>query len=207
MRGNGFFRISMAIVLVPLCLTLLGCPKKTPPPKPVTTEVSTETMTPALPPKTTTATTPQVEARREAERIAALKGDDIPLRETPTREFVSPTPAEREIFRTIFFDYDKSDIRPEFQAVLDGQAAWLKNNPSRLLLVEGHCDERGTNEYNLALGERRALSVRRYLIGLGVVAEKIHTISYGKEKPADPGHSEAAWAKNRRAEFKLSTAE
>ncbi len=80
----------------------------------------------------------------------------------------------------------------------------MNRNPTRLLLVEGHCDERGTNEYNLALGERRALSVRRYLVALGIGSDRLHTLSYGEEKPLDPGHTEESWAKNRRAEFKVS---
>jgi peptidoglycan-associated lipoprotein len=88
--------------------------------------------------------------------------------------------------------------------VLEGISAWMARHTDRQLLVEGHCDERGTDEYNLAIGERRALAVRRYLVALGVAADRVHTISYGEEKPADPASAESAWAKNRRAEFKVS---
>ena len=105
--------------------------------------------------------------------------------------------------RSVFYDYDKSDIRDDQVPVLQANAAWLKSHPQYKLLVEGHCDERDTIEYNLALGDRRAKSVRQYLIDLGVPAERSRTISYGEERPADPGHDEAAWAKNRRAEFTL----
>ena len=119
-------------------------------------------------------------------------------------EFVEPSAEDRGVFRTIYFDYDKSNIRPEFQPVLEGIAAWAARNPGRQLLVEGHCDERGTDEYNLALGERRALAVRRYLVALGVPADHMHTLSYGEEKAAVPGSDESAWSKNRRAEFKIS---
>jgi len=120
-------------------------------------------------------------------------------------EFVEPGDGEKSILKPIYFDYDKSNIRPEFQPVLEGIGRWLAQLPARQLLIEGHCDERGTDEYNLALGERRALAVRRYLVALGVSTDRLHTISYGEEKPADPGHDESSWSKNRRAEFKVST--
>ncbi|MBI4667038.1 MAG: peptidoglycan-associated lipoprotein Pal [Nitrospinae bacterium] len=101
----------------------------------------------------------------------------------------------------VYFDFDKSDIRPEARDVLQKNADWMKANPNAKVQIEGHCDERGTEEYNLALGERRANSVKNYIISLGVPAEKLYTISYGEELPIDPGHTEDAWAKNRRAHF------
>jgi peptidoglycan-associated lipoprotein len=103
----------------------------------------------------------------------------------------------------IYFDFDKSDLRADAQAVLKSKAEWLRKNSSYSLRIEGNCDERGTNEYNLALGERRAHSARNFLVALGVSQDRITTISYGEERPADPGHNEEAWAKNRRDEFKL----
>lgn len=103
----------------------------------------------------------------------------------------------------IYFDYDEADLKPEALQNLSQKAEWLKNNPQAVLGIEGHCDERGTNEYNLALGDRRANAAKRYLGSLGIPADKIHTVSYGEERPSDEGHSEAAWAKNRRAEFYL----
>jgi peptidoglycan-associated lipoprotein len=136
--------------------------------------------------------------------LLASRGEDIPIKEAPAMEFVEPPAADRDLFKPIYFDYDKSNIKPQFQSVLEGIAGWLAKQKDRQLLVEGHCDERGTDEYNLALGERRALSVRRYLVALGVDADRVHTISYGEEKPADSGHDESAWVKNRRAEFKVS---
>jgi peptidoglycan-associated lipoprotein len=146
-------------------------------------------------------------AAAEEQRVAQLlasRGEDIPIKEPPTMEFVEPTGEAKAILKPVYFDYDKSNIRPEFQPVLEGIANWLGKMPERQLLIEGHCDERGTDEYNLALGERRALAVRRYLVALGVSTDRLHTISYGEEKPADPGHDESSWAKNRRAEFKVS---
>ncbi len=102
----------------------------------------------------------------------------------------------------VYFDFDRSTIRPSERSKIEDVATKLKAaDPKNDLLVEGHCDERGTDEYNRALGERRALSIREYLIGLGIQADRIRTISYGKDKPADPGHDEAAWSKNRRGVF------
>lgn len=104
----------------------------------------------------------------------------------------------------IYFDYDKSELKPEAQAVLKKKAEWLKANAAFKVKVEGHCDERGTQEYNLALGDRRAKAAEKFLNALGIAANRMTTVSYGEEKPADPGHDEKAWGKNRRDEFKLS---
>ena len=103
--------------------------------------------------------------------------------------------------RDVFFDFDKYDIRPSDARVLDGNASWLKSNANHLILIEGHCDERGTNEYNLALGERRAKSAMNYLVSQGVQASRITIISYGEERPACNEKTEQCWAKNRRAHF------
>jgi len=106
-------------------------------------------------------------------------------------------------FETIYFDFDKSDLRQDARDVLTKNAdIILKAKAGAKVQIEGHCDERGSAEYNLALGERRAKSALQYLITLGVPADRLSIISYGKEKPAVDGHDEAAWAKNRRAEFK-----
>jgi peptidoglycan-associated lipoprotein len=99
----------------------------------------------------------------------------------------------------IFFDFDKSNISPEARAILERQAAFAKTNAQLTFTVEGHCDERGTREYNLALGERRATADKNGLVSLGVQASRLTTISYGKERPAVVGSNEAAWAQNRRA--------
>ncbi|MCF8061095.1 MAG: peptidoglycan-associated lipoprotein Pal [Deltaproteobacteria bacterium] len=103
----------------------------------------------------------------------------------------------------IYFDFDKSELKPESQIALKNKAAWLENNPEYSVRIEGHCDERGTNEYNLALGERRANAAANFLMSLGISGDRIRTISYGEERPADPRHNETAWARNRRDEFKL----
>ena len=98
----------------------------------------------------------------------------------------------------VFFDFDQSTLTAKAQETLDKQAAWLSRVPSATILIEGHCDERGTREYNLALGERRATAVKDYLISKGVAASRIKTISYGKERPAVLGSNEWAWSQNRR---------
>ena len=103
-----------------------------------------------------------------------------------------------------FFDYDSSDLTSQGQAVLNENAAALKRYATWAVTIEGHCDERGTAEYNLALGERRAVAARAYLVSLGVSADRLRTVSYGKEFPFDPGHEESAWAKNRRAHFVIT---
>jgi peptidoglycan-associated lipoprotein len=118
----------------------------------------------------------------------------------------SARPAPRDFtaiadLRDIFFDFDKYDVRPNDAKTLDANAAWLKSHENMLVLVEGHCDERGTNEYNLALGERRAKATMNYLVAQGVQANRITIISYGEERPVCTEHTEACWAKNRRAHF------
>jgi len=137
------------------------------------------------------------EARRKAE-------------EAGKREFVASLEPKKEpagigekaytspLLRDVHFDFDKYDIRPADADILRENAAILMQNPTVKIQVEGHCDERGTAEYNLALGERRANSVKKYLVSLGVPADRLSTISYGKELPLDPGHDEGAWTKNRR---------
>jgi len=103
--------------------------------------------------------------------------------------------------RDVFFDFDKYDVRPSDAKILDANAAWLKTNAEHLVLIEGHCDERGTNEYNLALGERRAKSTMNYLVSQGIQASRITIISYGEERPVCTEKTEECWAKNRRAHF------
>lgn len=98
----------------------------------------------------------------------------------------------------VFFDFDKYDIRPDARVRLESQAGWLKKNPDVTVTIEGHCDERGTREYNLALGERRANAVKNYLVALGIDPNRLSTISYGKERPAVEGSNEYAWSQNRR---------
>lgn len=102
---------------------------------------------------------------------------------------------------TVYFDFDQSNIRPDQTVALERNLAWMKQNPNAPVRLEGHCDERGTEEYNFALGDRRADSVRQWMIDRGVDPSRMQSVSKGELEPADPGHSESAWSKNRRAEF------
>ncbi|MCH9024497.1 MAG: peptidoglycan-associated lipoprotein Pal [candidate division Zixibacteria bacterium] len=122
-----------------------------------------------------------------------------------TEEEPPPLPEiiQESQFETVYFDFDKFNLRSDSKSGLDSNYDLLMQFPDVMVKIEGHCDERGTVEYNLSLGEKRATSCKDYLVGLGVDASRISTISYGKEKPVDAGHSEAAWGKNRRCEFKI----
>ena len=154
------------------------------------------------------------EARLKAEEEARLKAEEEKrVEEERLKEEGEITPQVAREAETkavpqlgdIHFDFDKSDIRADSREILQKNADWLQNNPDIKIQIEGHCDERGTAEYNLALGERRAMSTKKYLISLGISADRIYTISYGEELPIDPNHSEDAWSKNRRAHFLVIT--
>ena len=109
--------------------------------------------------------------------------------------------AAKEVIEDIYFDFDKSNIGPDARGILKANADWFLKNSNASIIIEGHCDERGTAEYNMALGQRRADEAKKYLVNLGVEGAAVKTISYGKERPFDPGHNEDAWAKNRRGHF------
>ena len=158
-----------------------------------------------------TAEEEDAEARRlavERERQEALEKQRLReegLAEEAKARMQREARAARESFMNelIHFEFDKSRLLPEAKAILRVKAEWLKANPEARAIIEGHCDERGTNEYNLALGDRRAQSAKTYLVDLGIAPERLTCISYGEERPLDPGHNEAAWAKNRRDQFVL----
>ena len=190
--------VMFALLLV-LGVVLVGCAKR-----PATTQAAAPAPTGAA------ATTPGSSAQMQSPGGGATPpsgggagggssttqgGGGTTARPAPS-EFVSI--AE---LRDIHFDFDKYDIRPGDAKTLDTNAGWLKSNPNHLVLIEGHCDERGTNEYNLALGERRAKSTMNYLVSQGVQASRITIISYGEERPLCTEHNEECWAKNRRAHF------
>ncbi|HET6373380.1 MAG TPA: peptidoglycan-associated lipoprotein Pal [Candidatus Polarisedimenticolia bacterium] len=138
-----------------------------------------------------------------------------PVREEPMKPVIEEKPVapralgaadynRQGLLKAVYFDFDKSEVRPDQRPTLQANAERLKGDLSKFkLLIEGHCDERGTNEYNMALGDKRANAVKQYLIDLGIPAARIRTISYGEERPTDPGHGEQSWARNRRCEFIL----
>lgn len=111
--------------------------------------------------------------------------------------------AEEPRFVTIYFDFDKSHIRPDQQNIMNKNAELLFRHDKLKVLIEGYCDERGTDEYNMALGQKRSDSVKTYLMDYGVAGSRITTMSYGEERPVENGHNESAWSKNRRCEFKI----
>jgi peptidoglycan-associated lipoprotein len=111
---------------------------------------------------------------------------------------------DRGYVRDAFFNYNESNLSEDAQMALNATANWMRNNPQYNLLIEGHCDERGTEQYNLALGDRRASIVRDYLVTLGIEAGRLRTVSYGEERPFDEGHDESAWRQNRRAHLVLT---
>ena len=127
---------------------------------------------------------------------AVTPGAPAPARPPAPREFAAITELQ-----DIHFDFDKYDIRPGDAKILDENAKWMKTNQRHLVLIEGHCDERGTNEYNLALGERRAKATMNYLVSQGVQASRITIISYGEERPQCTDKNETCWQKNRRDHF------
>lgn len=142
------------------------------------------------------------EARqRELERQAAIKEEA--LREGKLKAEGERIQSAREIFENedVLFEFDSASLSIEAQEILRKKAEWLRDNPGARVIIEGHCDERGTNEYNLALGDRRAYSSKAFIADLGVDDARLTTISYGEERPIDTRSSEDAWAKNRRAHF------
>jgi len=148
-------------------------------------------------------------AKEAADREAALKeqaAKDEAARKAAARAAWLKKNAEALVdlnLQNIYFDYDKSAIRPDAREILKANAEIFTKNSSAKIIVEGHCDERGTAEYNMALGERRAQEAKQYLVNLGIDASRIETISYGKERPLDNRSIEEAWAQNRRAQFLL----
>jgi peptidoglycan-associated lipoprotein len=144
------------------------------------------------------------EARqRELERQKALKEEE--LKEEGLREGMAAerTESAKTIFENedVYYEFDSIRLTPIAQEILTKKARWLRANPQATVTIEGHCDNRGTNEYNLALGEGRAQSAKAFLVDLGIDASRLNTISYGEERPIDRAQTEEAWAKNRRAHF------
>ena len=186
-------RSAVSIFLM-LGLTAAACGKKTPPltrpapPPPATTASTTPTRPPAPPEPVAEPTIVPAEPV-PSDSISSASLDDL-NRNSP--------------LKPVFFDLDSAELEAPAQAALTENATVLKRFPSWTVTIEGHCDERGTAEYNLALGERRAVAARTYLVSLGIPADRLRTVSYGKEFPFDPGHDDPAYSKNRRAHFVIT---
>lgn len=152
--------------------------------------------------------TPEEEAEAQPEPVVEQPADtgaepDVTPVEPPAATQLHPLddPDSMVFTKTIYFDFDKYDIKGEFRDVLNAHAEYLASNPSAQMTIEGHCDERGTREYNIGLGERRANAIQQILTLQGASARQITTISYGEERPVELGHDESAWGKNRRGEI------
>ena len=141
--------------------------------------------------------------RREMEKQAAIQEETIQDERLSESERKERTRVERDMFENedVQFEFDSAKLSVEAQDILRQKAEWLKENPRAKIIIEGHCDERGTNEYNLALGDRRAFSAKTFLVDLGIATSRLTTVSYGEERPIDSRADEDAWAKNRRAHF------
>jgi peptidoglycan-associated lipoprotein len=141
-------------------------------------------------------------ARLEAERQARLEAERIKAQQLEDQRQAQIIEAKSNFLnQNILFDYDSAELTDQAKSLLREKAAWLQANPADTVTIEGHCDERGTTVYNLALGERRAQAARNYLVDLGISASRLSTVSYGEEKPLDPAPTEAAYRINRRAQF------
>ena len=192
MRTRSAASVAALFLLVVVAMAVAGCHHNKPPvarPMPPPPPPSSSSTRPPAPP-VPVAEPPIVppEPTRE-DTIASASLDDL-NRNSP--------------LKPVFFDFNSGEIDSSGQAVLDANATTLKKYSTWTVTIEGHCDERGTAEYNLALGERRAVAARTYLVSLGISADRLRTVSYGKEFPFDPGHDEAAWQKNRRAHFVIT---
>ena len=181
------------VVLVLLSLTVAACGKKQPPlaqPAPPFTPPPAATPAPPPPPTTEALPVPPEPLGIAEDSVSARSLDDL-NRDSP--------------FRPAFFPLDSAELDDTGRATVTANAAIMRKYPTWMITVEGHCDERGTAEYNLALGERRAVAVKTYLLSLGIAADRVRTISYGKEFPFDQGHDDRAWASNRRAHFVITS--
>ena len=176
------------LLVIPALLFTTSCAKKT---------VKTE---PAV--KEDAAKKAETEAARQAELERQRKLEEQRLK---SEGYKGEALKEAEQFENenIYFDFDRSNLKMDSQEILKRKATFLKANSNHKLLIEGHCDERGTSEYNLALGDRRGNSTKKFLENLGIAGSRIKTISYGEERPLDSGNNEAAWAKNRNCQFRL----
>ena len=191
-RGGSFGLLLIATVAL---LLGMACAKKAPPvARPVLPPGGAATTTPPPPPPP-----PPTAPIRETPVSTAPALTDDPMTSRSVDDLNRDSP-----LKAIYYEYDSAELTAEARAGLDTNAGLLKRYTTWMITVEGHCDERGTAEYNLALGERRAVAAQSYLVSLGIPADRLRTVSYGKEFPFDPGKDEAAYAENRRAHFVIT---
>jgi len=182
-------KLTLPLTLLIVSLALLGCPKKPPKAAPEAAPVAPAPQAPT--------TEVQADARPDTGadqvQVDPLSDPDLANLNSHVRD--------RGLLGDVYFDFDRAELRAEARDRLSRNADFLKSRPEFLVTVEGHCDERGTNEYNLALGDRRATATRDYLVSLGVAASRIKIISYGEERPACRESNEGCWSQNRRSHF------
>lgn len=200
-RSDGVTRI--LVVMLAVALTVItGCAKR-----PSVTVAAAPAPTSAPAPAPAAPAPPPAVAPAPAAPAPAPAPTPAPVAPAPAPEPVAARPAPPAEYMAnaalapIHFEFDKSDIRTADASILQANARWLADNPGQLLLIEGHCDPRGTNQYNLALGERRASAAKNYLVAQGVDATRITIVSYGEERPVCMEETEACWAQDRRAMF------
>ena len=189
MKQTPLIRLTL-ILVIPLFLFAISCSKE---------KISSDAYTPSA---------ADAEAQRKADEKARQDAKRIGEEDLKESALSEEMQAERmkiesETFENedIHFEFDSIRLTPQAQEILTKKADWLKDNPNTSVTIEGHCDERGTNEYNLALGDGRALSSKKFLIDLGIDPSRLKTVSFGEERPIDPNLTEEAWAKNRRTHF------
>ncbi|MBI1922096.1 MAG: peptidoglycan-associated lipoprotein Pal [Geobacter sp.] len=182
----------VSMVLLCAALVVSGCAKK----EVVKTE---EPLAPTTPPAAAKPVEPETKPVIKEEPVREQPIKEAAVKEEPA----AAQPMAELALAPVYFDFDAYVLTQTTRDILYKNAEWLLKNRTVKVQIEGHCDERGSDEYNMALGEKRAKSALNYLVTVGVPAENLSTISYGEEKPADPGHEDAAWAKNRRAEFTI----
>jgi peptidoglycan-associated lipoprotein len=188
-------RVSAAVSVIVLALAIGACGKKQPP-------VARPVPPPPVDPSASGADRPPAPPTPIQENPAV---PPEPVAEDPLRVSDIDKINQNSPFQPMFFAYDSAEVDAAGQQTLNANAEILKKYPEWVITIEGHADERGTAEYNLALGERRAMAARTYLLSLGIPADRLKIVSYGKEFPFDPSHTEAAWSKNRRAHFVVTS--
>lgn len=193
----------MVFFMMLACITLVfGCAKERIESRPTGLQAEAGDGTEA--PAKTSEELAAEEARKKAEEYELQQAEAEEAAEEARQAEEEARSADLSQLRErIHFDFDSYELKPQDREILKEKAAILRNRQAIELMIEGHCDERGTEEYNLALGERRARAAYEYLILLGISPDRMSIISYGEEKPLDPGHNEEAWAKNRRAQFRI----
>ena len=200
MRNQSRMRILFTVAVLVGSLALLGCPKR-----PEVVQAGPAAIGPGAAAAPAPAA-PAPPAPRVAETPVTRPAPpaEAPVQLAPAAPAPAPVAPAAAPLKDVFFDFDKFQIRDDQKVALDTNVAWLKANPRAKLAIEGHCDERGTPEYNLGLGERRAKAVKEYLVTAGIAADRIVTASYGEERPFVLGHDEAAWRWNRRGHFVIT---